>query len=178
MNKEIIAKRYAFALFQIAVEKQLLEQMEEEIRAVWQALAENEQFLLLLTYPKLSLEKKKALIKETFASVSTPLRNTLLLLLERHRIDIVPQLAQQFTDLVNEARGVAEATAYSARPLTEEEKRALSDVFAKKMGKTTLRIENIVDPSLIGGVKLRIGNRIYDGSISGKLKQIQRQLIG
>ncbi|GCD84467.1 F0F1 ATP synthase subunit delta [Parageobacillus thermoglucosidasius] len=178
MNKEIIAKRYAFALFQIAVEKQLLEQMEEEIRAVWQALAENEQFLSLLTYPKLSLEKKKALIKETFASVSTPLQNTLLLLLERHRIDIVPQLAQQFTDLVNEARGVAEATAYSARPLTEEEKRALSDVFAKKIGKTTLRIENIVDPSLIGGVKLRIGNRIYDGSISGKLKQIQRQLIG
>ncbi|BDG49109.1 MULTISPECIES: F0F1 ATP synthase subunit delta [Parageobacillus] len=178
MNKETIAKRYALALFQIAVEKQLLERLEEEIRAVWQALAENDEFLSLLTYPKLSLEKKKALIKETFAAVSAPLRNTLLLLLERHRIDIVPELAQQFIDLVNEARGVAEATAYSARPLTEEEKRALSDVFAKKMGKATLRIENIVDPSLIGGVKLRIGNRIYDGSISGKLERIQRQLIG
>ncbi|BDG37703.1 F0F1 ATP synthase subunit delta [Saccharococcus caldoxylosilyticus] len=178
MNKEIIAKRYALALFQIALEKQLLDQLEEEIRAVRQALAENEQFFSLLTYPKLSLEKKKALLQETFAAVSTPLRNTLLLLLERHRIDIVPELAEQFIELVNEARGVAEATAYSARPLTEEEKRALSEVFAKKIGKTTLHIENIVDPSLIGGVKLRIGNRIYDGSISGQLERIQRQLIG
>lgn len=88
-----------------------------------------------MTYPKLSLEKKKALLQETFAAVSTPLRNTLLLLLERHRIDIVPELAEQFIELVNEARGVAEATAYSARPLTEEEKRALSEVFAKKSAK-------------------------------------------
>ncbi|WP_027408021.1 F0F1 ATP synthase subunit delta [Anoxybacillus tepidamans] len=178
MNKEVVAKRYALALFQIAKEQQLLDQFEEEIRVVQQVFAEQSEFLSVLTHPKLSLEKKKSLIKETFAALSTTLQNTLMLLLDRHRIDIVAQLAEEFIALVNEARGVAEATVYSVRALTEDEKQALSQVFAAKVGKASLRIHNVIDPSLIGGVKLRIGNRIYDGSVSGKLERLQRQLIG
>ncbi|AGT33724.1 F0F1 ATP synthase subunit delta [Geobacillus genomosp. 3] len=178
MSQEVIAKRYASALFQIALEQQQLDRIEEDIRAVRQALVENGEFLSILSNPKLSLDKKKALVREVFAGVSTPVQNTLLLLLERHRFGLVPELADQFVALANDARGIVEATAYSARPLTDEELQALSDVFAKKVGKETLRIENIVDPELIGGVKLRIGNRIYDGSVSGQLERIQRQLIG
>ncbi|NNV07719.1 F0F1 ATP synthase subunit delta [Geobacillus sp. C56-T2] len=178
MNNETIAKRYASALFQIALERGQLDRMEEDIRAVRQALAENGEFLSLLSHPKLSLEKKKAFIREVFAGVSTPVQNTLLLLLERHRFGLVPELAKQFLALVDDARGIAKAVAYSARPLTDEELRALSDVFAQKVGKQTLEIENIIDPELIGGVKLRIGNRIYDGSVSGQLERIRRQLIG
>ncbi|WP_031406663.1 F0F1 ATP synthase subunit delta [Geobacillus vulcani] len=178
MNQEVIAKRYASALFQIALEQGQLDRMEEDIRAVRQALAENGEFLSLLSYPKLSLDQKKALIREAFAGVSNPVQNTLLLLLERHRFGLVPELAEQFLALVDDARGIAKAVAYSARPLTDEELRALSDVFAQKVGKQTLEIENIIDPELIGGVKLRIGNRIYDGSVSGQLERIRRQLIG
>lgn len=178
MNKEVVAKRYALALFQIAQQQQLLDQFEAEIRVVKQVFANQPDFLAVLTHPKLSLDKKKALIKETFAALSAPVQNTLLLLLDRHRIAIVEALADEFVALANEARGVAEATVYSARPLSEKEKQALVDVFANKVGKTTLHIENIVDSSLIGGVKLRIGNRIYDGSVSGKLERLKRQLIG
>ncbi|OPX04508.1 F0F1 ATP synthase subunit delta [Geobacillus sp. LEMMY01] len=178
MNQEVIAKRYASALFQIALEQGKLDRIEEDVRAVRQALAENGEFLSLLSYPKLSLDQKKALIREAFAGVSTPVQNTLLLLLERHRFGLVPELAEQFLALVDDARGIAKAVAYSARPLTDEELRALSDVFAQKVGKQTLEIENIIDPELIGGVKLRIGNRIYDGSVSGQLERIRRQLIG
>ncbi|ANB61657.1 F0F1 ATP synthase subunit delta [Anoxybacteroides amylolyticum] len=178
MNKEVVAKRYALALFQIAQQQQLLDRFEAEIRIVKQVFAAQPDFLAVLTHPKLSLDKKKALIKETFAALSVPVQNTLLLLLDRHRIDIVGSLADEFVALANEARGVAEAIVYSARPLSEAEKRALVDVFAKKVGKATLHIENIVDSSLIGGVKLRIGNRIYDGSVSGKLERLKRQLIG
>ncbi|AGE23946.1 MULTISPECIES: F0F1 ATP synthase subunit delta [Geobacillus] len=178
MNQEVIAKRYASALFQIALEQGQLDRIEEDVRAVRQALAENGEFLSLLSYPKLSLDQKKALIREAFAGVSTPVQNTLLLLLERHRFGLVPELAEQFLALVDDARGIAKAVAYSARPLTDEELRALSDVFAQKVGKQTLEIENIIDPELIGGVRLRIGNRIYDGSVSGQLERIRRQLIG
>ncbi|MCG6794926.1 F0F1 ATP synthase subunit delta [Geobacillus sp. YHL] len=178
MNQEVIAKRYASALFQIALEQGQLDRIEEDVRAVRQALAENGEFLSLLSYPKLSLDQKKALIREAFAGVSTPVQNTLLLLLERHRFGLVPELAEQFLALVDDARGIAKAVAYSARPLTDEELGALSDVFAQKVGKQTLEIENIIDPELIGGVKLRIGNRIYDGSVSGQLERIRRQLIG
>jgi F-type H+-transporting ATPase subunit delta len=178
MNKEVVAKRYALALFQIAKEKQLLDQLEEEVRVIQQVFTENKQFVSVLKHPKLAVQKKKALLQETFASLSTPLFNTLMILLDRHRIEIVPELANEFIALANEERGVAEATVYSVRPLTEEEKQALSSVFAQKVGKATLRIHNVIDSSLIGGVKLRIGHRIYDGSVSGKLERLQRQLIG
>jgi F-type H+-transporting ATPase subunit delta len=74
--------------------------------------------------------------------------------------------------------GVEDAKVYSIRPLSEEERASVSSVFAKKVGKQALRIENIIDPSLIGGMRIQIGNQIYDSSISSKLERLQRQLIG
>lgn len=176
MNKQVVAKRYASALFEIAKEQQLLDQLEQELRVVKQVFAQNEALLSVLNHPKIALAKKKALIEEAFANISTVLKHTLMLLLDRHRIDIVEDLADAFIALVNEARGVAEAIVYSARPLTEDETKALAEVFAKKVGVDTLRITNIIDKDVIGGVKVRIGNRIFDGSVSGKLARLQRQL--
>ncbi|EPZ38293.1 MULTISPECIES: F0F1 ATP synthase subunit delta [Anoxybacillus] len=176
MNKQVVAKRYASALFEIAKEQQLLDQLEQELRVVKQVFAQNEALLSVLNHPKVALAKKKALIQEAFASVSNVLQHTFMLLLDRHRIDIVEDLVDAFITLANEARGVAEAIVYSARPLTEDETKALAEVFAKKVGVDTLRITNIIDKDVIGGVKVRIGNRIFDGSVSGKLARLQRQL--
>ena len=72
-------------------------------------------------------------------------------------------------NLANEERGVADATVYSIRPLTEAETEAFLQAFAAKIGKDRLRIENIVDSNLLGGIKVRIGNRIYDGSFVASL---------
>ena len=80
--------------------------------------------------------------------------------------------------LSNEAQGVAEAKVYSTRALTEEERANISTAFAKNVGKQSLRIENIVDPSIIGGMRVQIGNRIYDSSLSTKLDRLKRNLIG
>ena len=178
MSKETVARRYAVALFQLAKEQHNLEQVEEEIRAVKLVFTENKQLLTILSHPKLAEKKKKSLLQEGFASVSTPVMNTLLLLIERHRENIITDMADEFIQLANENRGVADAIAYSVRLLSDQEKKALSEVFAKKVGRNSLRIENIVDNTLIGGIKLRIGNRIYDGSVSGKLARLERKLIG
>lgn len=75
-------------------------------------------------------------------------------------------------------KGIADAKVYTVRPLTEAEKEALSVSFAAKVGKKSLRIDNIVDTNLLGGIKLRIGNRIFDGSLRGKLERLERQLLG
>ena len=76
------------------------------------------------------------------------------------------------------AQGVAEAKVYSTRELTEDERARISTVFSKNVGKQSLRIENIVDPSLLGGIRIQIGNRIYDSSLSTKLDRLKRNLIG
>ncbi|WP_243291969.1 F0F1 ATP synthase subunit delta [Bacillus sp. FJAT-47783] len=172
-----VAKRYALALFQISKEKKAIDQFEKELRVVKQVFSDNSDFLQVLTHPKVSLTNKRALIQEAFVSLSSDIVNTLLLLIDRHRIEIVTELADRFVELANEEQGTQDATVYSVRPLNDEQLKAISDVFAKKIGKKSLRLENVVDESLIGGVKLRIGNRIFDGSVSGKLERIERELV-
>jgi F-type H+-transporting ATPase subunit delta len=177
MSNGTVAKRYATALFQVAKEQNLLEQVENELTAVKTVFLENKELLSVLNHPKVANVTKKSLIKESFANVSAPVLNVLLLLIDRHRQSVIPEVVDFYIEEANNARGIADAKVYSVRELTEEEKSSLSQAFAKKVGKASLRIQNIIDPKVIGGVKLRIGNRIYDGSVSGKLARVERELL-
>lgn len=177
MSNPAIANRYAFALFQVAKEHQLLDQLETELRVVREVFNQNRDFNTVLVSPKLSKDKKKQLLSVVFSSVNSFLQNTLKLLVDRGREGLIVQLADSFIELANTEKGVAEATVTSVRPLTEEEVKALSQAFAKKLGKKDLHIENKVDSNLLGGIKLRVGNRIYDGSLQGKLERLERQLL-
>ncbi|MBE3569091.1 MAG: ATP synthase F1 subunit delta, partial [Bacillales bacterium] len=123
------------------------------------------------------MSQKKELVKEAFSTASPFIVNTLLIMMENHREDNLLEMAEEYIVLANNERGIAEATVTSVRPLNEEEKSSLSSVLAEKIGKQTLEIENIVDPNLLGGLKVRIGNRILDGSLRGKLDRL-KQMIG
>ncbi|WP_338471037.1 F0F1 ATP synthase subunit delta [Niallia sp. XMNu-256] len=177
MSNPAIANRYAFALFQVAIEQKLLDQLDTELRVVREVIQQNQDFNTLLSSPKLSKDKKKQLLQNAFSNANPFLQNTFNLLVDRGREGLIVQIADHFIELTNNEKGIAEATVTSARPLTEKEIKALSKTFAKKLGKKDLRIENIVDSNLLGGIKLRVGNRIYDGSVKGKLERLERQLL-
>ncbi|MED3561691.1 F0F1 ATP synthase subunit delta [Bacillus sp. MUM 116] len=177
MSNSIVAKRYASALFQIAKEQQILSQVEEDLRVVKEVLQTNKDVKAVLGSLKISKENKKAILRDAFASINVYVVNTLMILLDRHRENEVVEVVNEFIELAYEASGVAEAEVYSVRPLSDAEREAISATFAAKVGKKSLRIENIVDSELLGGVKLRIGNRIYDGSLRGKLDRLQRKLL-
>lgn len=178
MSNSMVAKRYALALFQLSKEKNLLAQVEEELRVVKEVLINSDDLNAVLESPKVSVAKKKEIIKDSFSKVNPFVMNTLMILIDRHRQDQMVEVADQFLELSNEEQGIAEAKVYSIRPLTEDESEALSTSFAAKVGKKSLRIENIVDPELLGGLKIRIGNRIFDGSLRGKLNRLERKLLG
>ncbi|MGG0716149.1 F0F1 ATP synthase subunit delta [Robertmurraya massiliosenegalensis] len=178
MSSSSVAKRYATALFQLSKEHQLLDQMEAELRVVKEVVAENADLQAVLKSPKLPIEKKKEILNHAFSKLNTFVLNTLMLLVERHREDDIIAVADEFIQLANEVRGIAEATVYTTRLLTDSERAVLSSTFAKKVGKSSLNITNIVDSNLLGGVKIRIGNRIFDGSLSGKLERLERKLLG
>lgn len=178
MSDLAVAKRYAVALFQIAKEQNLLDQIEEELRTVKEVFTNDTDLLGFLTHPKLTSDAKRGIVSNAFSSLSTYVQNTLQLMVERHRSDMIAPMADEFVELANEEKSVADATVYTVRPLTEAETEAVSTSFAKKIGKKTLRITNVTDSNLLGGIKLQIGNRIYDGSISGKLDRLSKQLLG
>ncbi|WP_419954997.1 F0F1 ATP synthase subunit delta [Neobacillus niacini] len=177
MSNSMVAKRYALALFQIAKEQQLLEVVEEELRVVKEVMVYNADVKAVLNSSKLTTDKKKGILTAAFSTVNPYVLNTLLILIDRHREDEIIEVANQFFELANEEKGVANAEVYSTRGLSSAEREAISATFAAKIGKKSLRIENIVDSELLGGIKLRIGNRIYDGSLRGKLDRLERKLL-
>jgi F-type H+-transporting ATPase subunit delta len=177
MSKESVAKRYAVALFNLAQEENALEQIKQELRVVYEVFTTNDELSNLLKQPKITAKKKREIIKEAFGSTSQYVINTLLLLVDRHRENIIPTMVEEFLAQANELQGVADATVYSVRELTDKEKKALSDKFAKELGKKKINIENVIEPSILGGVMLRVGNRIYDGSVQGKLERVEKQLV-
>lgn len=176
-SNSIVAKRYALALFQIAQENQILGEVEEELRVVKEVFQYNPELKAVLNSAKLSIAEKKKILTDSFAQINVFVLNTVLLLVDRHREDQIIEVVNQYIELANEELGIAQAEVHSVRELTEAEREALSSIFAAKIGKKSLKIENIVDSDLLGGVRLRIGNRIYDGSLRGKLTSLERKLL-
>ncbi|MGH2316932.1 F0F1 ATP synthase subunit delta [Planococcus sp. SE5232] len=173
-----VAERYALALFEVAQKHESSLDVEQDLREVKKVFEMTPELYNLIVSPKLSADKRTNLINEVFREANPLVVNTLQLMAERKRLDEVGSMADAFVALSNNAQGIEDAKVYSTRPLTEEERASISSVFAKKIGKQSLRIENIIDPSLIGGLRLQIGNRIYDSSVSTKLSRLQRQLNG
>ncbi|WP_391207508.1 F0F1 ATP synthase subunit delta [Psychrobacillus sp. L4] len=178
MSNSTAAKRYAIALFELAQQKNELRSVEEDLRELKIVWNTNKELNTLFTSPKLSLDKKKELIRQIFTTANPIVINTLLVLIDKKRLGEVGNIINEFMTLSNEAQGVADAKVYSTRALTEEERTNISIAFAKNVGKQSLRIENIVDPSIIGGIRVQIGNRIYDSSLITKLDRLKRNLIG
>jgi F-type H+-transporting ATPase subunit delta len=97
------------------------------------------------------------------------------LLIERRRDGILSVLLIDYVKIASEALGQADAKVYTPIAITPEQEREIAAEFSKITGKT-VRVETIIDRSLIGGIKVRIGDRLYDGSLSGKLDRLHKSL--
>lgn len=178
MSKSVVAKRYALALFRLAQGHGQTKSVQEDLLVLEKVYREHPELGQLLDNPRLSMSNKKELLTNSFKGVNPLILNTLFVLLERQRMNEVLNLVDDFIELADETAGVASAKVFSTRPLTEDESAAISSTFAKKVGRQSLRIEKIIDPTLIGGIRLQIGNQIFDSSLSAKLEQLKRELIG
>ncbi|NGP44735.1 F0F1 ATP synthase subunit delta [Bacillaceae bacterium SIJ1] len=171
-----VAARYASALFEIAKEKQSIEAIREDVKAVEDVFSADDIQSFFL-HPNVSKDEKKRLIDTGFTNVAPEVKNTLHLMIERQRTLDIPHLSEAFNQEADAFLNTGEAVVYSVRPLTEAELQQVAEVFSQKAGKASLRVKNETDPSLIAGIRVRIGNRIYDGSVSRQLEKIERQLV-
>ncbi|ARI76079.1 F0F1 ATP synthase subunit delta [Halobacillus mangrovi] len=177
MSGSIVAKRYAQALFQLAEEHLKVDQIAEELNVVKDVFGKNPSVYTFLKHPKVTTEDKKRVVAKSFQALSAEVLNTLKLIVDRHREDIIFDMINEYMSKIADKKGVAEATVYSVRELSDKEKEQISKVFAPKVGKQSLNITNMIDSSLLGGIRVRIGNRIFDGSVSGKLNRLERELV-
>ena len=176
MSQSTVAKRYAQALFEAANESKLLAEVGQDLAELSKVLADTPELLTLLSAPKVSVERKKQFIGEIFAGAQPVVINVLQLLVERKRFNEVVNVVEEFDRLSADSQGFARATVFSTRPLSEEERTEISAAFAKRVNKNSLAIDNVIDESLIGGIRVQIGNDIFDSSVKGKLARLQKAL--
>ncbi|MEC0242745.1 F0F1 ATP synthase subunit delta [Paenibacillus dokdonensis] len=175
MSRETIAaKRYAKALFEVAAQQQKTLEVEQELKAVVEAITANADVQQFISTPNISISVKLDVLKKALQDkVSQPVISTIELLIERGRADILSDLLDSYIRIEGESLGIADATVYSTYPLSEQEQESVAAQFGALANKK-IRVSNVVDKSLLGGVKVMIGDKLYDGSLAGKLERLEK----
>lgn len=172
----VVAKRYAKALFELAREQDAVAAVENELKAVADAIEGNADLRAFLSAPNITLDKKVVLLRATFGSqVSQIVLNTICLLVERGRESEIPGVLDAYMSVAGGVLGRADAIVTSAKPLTPDQAEEIATSFAAVIGKQ-VRVIGQVDKSLIGGITVRIGDTLYDGSLRGKLSRLSKEL--
>ncbi len=170
------ARRYAEAAFEVAMRDNTIEAWRAELGAAAEVVAE-ERIGRALANPSIPLETRTATAETTFAPmVGRKVLNLIGLMLRRGRIEELPRLAAEFGRLDDERRGITHATATSASELTADERRALTQRLERFTG-GRVELDVQVDPSLLGGVVVRVGDRLIDGSVRSRLERLRNQLV-
>lgn len=164
-----IARPYAEAVYKLAVAKKSLAEWSKMLQAAAN-IAQDQQIKTLVGNPAVTAKQLGDLLLEIGErDFSQECRNFLIMLAENHRITILPQISQLFEELKARHDGVLEANIISAFEMSDpQQKKLISDLEKKFNHKIEAKVQ--VDPELIGGVKVEIGDEIFDASIRGKLE--------
>jgi len=169
-------RRYAEAVYQLATRDDALDAYGEGLDAAAQ-VASDARVLRLLRNPARPLKERLEIVDKMLAKrVPEPVRKLAELLVQRGKIDQIGVVAAEYRRLLNKERGVVEAVATAALPLTEDQTAALRAKVATMTGRTVdLRIA--VDEALIGGLTVRVGDTLYDASVRGRLERLRQRLV-
>jgi len=170
----VAAKRYAKALLAVAQEKGTVDQIQSELRAVAAAIRGDSGVQAFLNHPNIGADAKASAMKAAVGDkISVDLLNLLQLLIERGRGGSISEVSAAYDALADEVLGRARAEVVSAHPLTQEQLDAIARKFSALSGKQ-VSVEASVDSSLLGGIRVRIGDTLYDGSLAVKLNELER----
>ena len=174
-----LAKRYAKALVEIGREKDALDKYGQDLATLSELVNTSRDFREVLINPVFTKEDKKRIAGEVLAKVETDqmVINFVNLLIDRKRIDQLDGIEQAFREQVDEIRGITRGEVASAEPLDEAQMGRLTDALSQISGKQVL-VSAKVDPTLIGGLTARVGDKVFDGTIRTQLSQLKESLKG
>ncbi len=171
-----ITSRYAEALFSLKRESSSLEESQLEVKELIKVLKENPDFSVLLSSSYKDFEQKEEIIDQVFKGVDEEIKTLMKIVVKNHRGQYLTEIFLEFNSLVNEYRGVKEGLVYSTESLSESQLAKLNSVISKKESRP-VELKNIIDPTLIGGVKVVINDHIYDGSIKHHIEDMKLALL-
>lgn len=173
-RRDTAPRRFAEAAFQIALRDDTLETWRKELDSAAAMLLTGD-LEPILSNPAISVEQRIAAAQQIYSKLSDPVRNLVVLLLRRRRIEQLPRVAQEFARLDDQRQGLTHATATSAVALDAKERKAIVARLEELIG-GRVELQTDVDPSILGGLVVRIGDRLIDGSVLGRLERLRNQL--
>lgn len=179
-EQSVIAAPYAEALLKLAHQEggdKLGDAVLTDLTLMNAVMSSSPDFEKILDHPSIPLEEKRKAIVATFKPKVSELSLRLVeLLLDKRRMGLLRSIENQYQELMNSYKNIAKADLICAEPLTDK---AIADIKARLTEHVGKKLDMTVkvDPSLIGGVVLRMGDQVMDGSLRGKLRNLERTLL-
>jgi F-type H+-transporting ATPase subunit delta len=174
-----VSLQYANALADIALQQGAADPAARQLQEFVAAYRESSELQNFLGSPAVTAEDKRGVLEKIAARMgaSKIIRNFLFVVADHGRAQDVPEIAEAFEEVVRQRQGIAEAQVYSAVGLSEAQKSELTKALARLTGKT-VDPNYFIDPELLGGTLVRVGDTIYDGSLRNRLEQMRARLAG
>ena len=173
-RRDTAARRYAEAAFEIGLAERSLDRWERDLERLGEAL-EDPDLRALVEHPAVAFADKQRIVRRVVGEVSPEAMNLVLLMIRRGRPGAIGRTREHFATLLRRHRGVALAEIRTALPLDESQRTAVIERLHELTG-DTIEINEVVDESLIGGITVRIGDRLYDASVRNRLERLRARL--
>ena len=173
---ESVASRYGLALYSLALDENKVLSWLEEIKELSTVFKENTDFIMILGSSFLPIEERQEILNKTLKGVDKNILALILVVMENNRTNDLLDIFESFNSYCNEYRGVSEGLIYSTLKL---DRKVINQIEEKisKIEHQQVELKNVIDPSLIGGVKIVIHDRIYDGSIKHHIEVMKKDLL-
>ena len=173
-RRETVARRYADAAFEIGRADGSLDTWERDLATLRETLGD-EGLRRLVEHPAVPFAEKETVLRRVASGVSEEPLRLALLMIRRGRPGAIDAMVKRFGELVRRERGISLAEVRTARPLDEEQRTAITERLRALTG-DRIEMKEVVDDALIGGVSVRIGDRLYDASVRSRLERLRARL--
>ena len=174
MRPSTTARRYAEAAFDVAQQDGDVDGWLADLQKAREVLRDPAAAPYFRD-PNVPRDAKVDSVESLFGNLHPHVLNLLRVLVTRQRVHLVPGIVQEFEALEREARGIAQADVTVARPITDAEQSAIGQRLSEVTGKQ-VHVQTHVDPAILGGIVVRIGDRLIDSSVAGRLERLRQEL--
>lgn len=174
---EYLDRRYALALYEIAEKNNKVDEYLQDLRGICNIFEENKDFYEVIKHPKVNTAKKKEIFTDLFkGKIDEELLAFLIVLIEKGRILQLKDKLDQMEEIDLQRRNTIRGLVKTAVPLLDTELEQLKVIFEKKYDKTIL-FDTKIDKSLLGGVYVKVGNDIIDGTVKSKIEEMKELML-
>jgi F-type H+-transporting ATPase subunit delta len=178
MTARTVARRYASALFDVADKSGIVDRADRDLRLLRDLLADYPELARVFESPAIPAARKRAIVEALLPQIglSGEVQRLVLMLAERDRLMLLPEIVAGFTERLNQTRRIVSAEVVTASPLPDAQRAALTAALGRAADSQVTLTEK-VDPAIIGGIVARVGSVVFDASVTRQMERLKQRLL-